>query len=184
MQHNADDLITLFNQLFETTENTILVRGLDEPIYLPAGSDSPYHPSPAAQVVFAHGYFSSALHEISHWCIAGDQRRTQVDYGYWYRPDGRTKAEQQEFEKVEAKPQALEWMLNVAAGSRFRLSADNLSGEPTDPTAFKEAVYTQLQHYLRDGVPPRAKKFIEALAAFYSVALPLRLDYFNFSELR
>lgn len=184
MQHNADDLIKLFNQLFEATENTILVRGTNEPIYLPAGSGSPYHASPAAQVVFAHGFFASAMHEISHWCIAGVQRRELVDYGYWYRPDGRTQAEQQEFEKVEAKPQALEWMLNVAAGSPFRISVDNLSGEPTDPGAFKQAVYTQLQTYLRDGVPARAQKFIEALAAFYRVELPLRLDYFNFSSLR
>ncbi len=34
-------------------------------------------------------FFASALHEISHWCVAGKARREQVDFGYWYCPDGR-----------------------------------------------------------------------------------------------
>jgi len=184
MRHNPDDLIRLFNQLFEASENTILVRGVDEPIYLPSGYPSPFSTSQSAQVVFAHGYFSSALHEIAHWCIAGPTRRAEVDYGYWYRPDGRTQAEQAEFEKVEVKPQALEWMLNTAAGSQFRISADNLSGEPSDPSAFKQAVYNQVLAYLEHGVPARAQLFIEALAQFFEVELPLRADSFPFSGLR
>src|SRR5690606_39383874 len=53
--------------------------------YLPASE-----PDGLARVVFAHGFFASALHEIAHWCIAGDYRRTLHDYGYWYCPDGRT----------------------------------------------------------------------------------------------
>ncbi|PPS58814.1 hypothetical protein CRX72_23640 [Pantoea sp. BRM17] len=61
-----------------------LIKGDDEPIYLPADAESPWH-----RVVFAHGFYASALHEISHWCIAGDARRQQVDFGYWYCPDGR-----------------------------------------------------------------------------------------------
>lgn len=184
MQHNADDLITLFNNLFEITENTILVRGQNEPIYLPAGHNNALQANSAAQIVFAHGFFASAMHEISHWCLAGEKRRALVDYGYWYRPDGRTQAEQAEFERVEVAPQALEWILNVAAASPFRISVDNLSGEPTNPSAFKLAVYNQVQKYLNEGIPARAEKFIASLANFYQVELPLRIDYFNFSELR
>ncbi len=50
--------------------------------------------------------FASALHEISHWCIAGKARRELVDFGYWYCPDGRDAMTQSQFEDVEVKPQA------------------------------------------------------------------------------
>ncbi len=53
-------------------------------------------------------FYASALHEIAHWCIAGENRCQQVDYGYWYEPNGRSEERQFEFEKVEVKPQALE----------------------------------------------------------------------------
>lgn len=35
MNHNPDDLIMLFNDLFRESYRTILVRGSDEPEYLP-----------------------------------------------------------------------------------------------------------------------------------------------------
>ena len=76
---DVEPLIALFDQTFITQFNTRLVRGGDEPVYLPANATVAYH-----QVVFAHGYFSSALHEIAHWCIAGERRRLLEDYGYWY----------------------------------------------------------------------------------------------------
>ncbi|SUC30833.1 Protein of uncharacterised function, DUF462 [Providencia rettgeri] len=82
--HNYQDLINIFDECFGVTYNTRLVKGDDEPIYLPADEAVPYH-----RIVFAHGFFTSGLHEISHWCIAGEARRQQVDYGYWYCPDGR-----------------------------------------------------------------------------------------------
>src|SRR5690606_41366486 len=85
------DLIRLFDDEFRASHNTVLVRGGDEPIYLPADEQHPQH-----RVIFAHGFYASALHEIAHWCIAGPERRLLVDYGYWYRPDGRTEAEQAE----------------------------------------------------------------------------------------
>lgn len=123
MNHSPNDLIMLFNDLFREAYRTVLVKGSDEPEYLPASG-----PEGLAQVIFAHGYYASALHEISHWCIAGEHRRTLHDYGYWYCPDGRTLQQQEAFEQVEVKPQAIEWLFSVAAGSRFHISVDNLSG--------------------------------------------------------
>ena len=80
-----------------------MIRGDDEPLYLPADKNFTYH-----QIIFAHGYYASALHEISHWCMAGKQRRLLEDFGYWYMPDGRDVDQQKTFEQVEIKPQAKE----------------------------------------------------------------------------
>jgi elongation factor P hydroxylase len=160
-RHDPDDLIRLFHATFAATDRTILVRGGSEPVYLPWGeSGAP------AQVVFAHGFFASALHEIAHWCVAGAARRALVDYGYWYKPDGRSPSEQVEFERVEVKPQALEWIFSRRAGAPFEFSADNLAA--TGPTPeFKAAVARAAERYERDGLPPRAARWADALAAFY-----------------
>ncbi len=170
-EHKVEDLIQLFNETFQHSERTILVRGDDEPIYLPADEHHPYH-----RIIFAHGFYASALHEIAHWCIAGPERRKLVDYGYWYRPDGRTEAEQREFERVEAKPQALEWALSLAAGFRFEVSVDNLSGAPVDRHAFRARVYRALCRYVEQGFPPRAKLMMERLEAFYGTRFSLPPD--------
>ncbi|WKE64169.1 elongation factor P hydroxylase [Gallaecimonas kandeliae] len=161
--HQYPDLISLFNATFLASHNTELVRGDDEPIYLPADGEHPHH-----RVVFAHGYYASALHEIAHWCLAGDQRRELVDYGYWYCPDGRDNAQQKAFEEVEVKPQAIEWGLCAAAGFRFNVSTDNLNGsaEP-DRQGFQQKVHAQVLAYLEHGFPPRAARFMEVLAEFY-----------------
>lgn len=161
--HRYEDLIHLFNTCFESTYNTRLVCGLDEPIYLPADEARSYH-----SVVFAHGFFSSALHECAHWFIAGEERRKQVDYGYWYVPDGRSAEQQALFQQVEVKPQAIEWMLSMAAGSRFQFSIDNLSGAQTDPEPFKQAVQQQVMIYTQQGLPARAALFHQVISSFYS----------------
>lgn len=157
----VEQLISLFNQSF-MAYNTRLVRGQDEPIYLPAGENSQVN-----QIVFAHGYFSSALHEIAHWCIAGDERRKQVDYGYWYCPDGRDNQQQVAFEKVEQKPQAIEWAFTVATGRCFGVSTDNLNGVQPDRKQFASFVAKQLAQYCDIGFPPRAQRFINALEQHY-----------------
>ncbi len=163
---NPLDLIQIFNTLFSHEENTRLIAGDDEPIYLPADAQTPYH-----QVIFAHGFYESALHEISHWCIAGHQRRQLVDFGYWYQPDGRTVEQQRAFEQVEVKPQALEWILSVACGRRFRVSTDNLDGDreavEQGLRAFRLAVGQQVSEYLSAGLPPRAEQLKQALLNFY-----------------
>ena len=162
ISHRYEDLIAIFNGLFRQRYNTILVRGEDEPVYLPADEDHSVN-----RLIFAHGYFASALHETAHWCIAGPRRRKLTDFGYWYRPDGRTATQQKEFERVEVKPQALEWSFSVAAGFPFRFSADNLSGEPSDMTEFKHAVREQVLVWQQEGYPRRAASFIDALKTFY-----------------
>ncbi len=80
--HQYAQLITIFNQCFSEKYNTRLVKGNDEPIYLPADSQWSYH-----RIVFAHGFYASGLYKISRWCIAGEERRKLVDFGYWYYPD-------------------------------------------------------------------------------------------------
>ncbi|MDX1443358.1 MAG: elongation factor P hydroxylase [Gammaproteobacteria bacterium] len=162
MQFNANDLIHLFNSTFADSENTVLVRGDDEPLYLPADDNQPRH-----RIIFAHGFFASGLHEIAHWCIAGRERRKLVDYGYWYRPDGRNAEEQAEFEIVEAKPQAIEKAFSDACGKPFEVSIDNLSGVPVDRSRFEQKVEAVLGHYREVGFPPRAQRFIDVLRQYY-----------------
>lgn len=172
MTHDYTDLIRLFNALFREAENTELVAGDDEPVYLPA--DRSY---PRDRVIFAHGFFASALHEISHWCIAGVERRRLVDFGYWYEPDGRSAQQQRLFESVEVKPQALEWIFSVAAGSRFNLSLDNLSGAQSGrEEAFRDNVERQARSYIREGMPPRADLFQQALVKHYRAGAPVRVE--------
>lgn len=172
--HNAEDLIAIFNNCFFEKYNTKLVRGTDEPLYVPADENNPH-----CSLIFAHGFFASALHECSHWLIAGESRRKLVDFGYWYVPDGRNEAEQTLFQTVEVKPQAMEWILSMAAKSPFRVSVDNLNGKETDTLAFKDAVYNQVKTYCENGLPARAKTFRDALVAFYNSKSSL--DFADFS---
>lgn len=166
MEHRYEQLIEVFNACFSGDYNTRLVKGDDEPIYLPADDELPYH-----RIVFAHGFYASALHEISHWCIAGAERRKLVDFGYWYCPDGRDAATQSQFEAVEIKPQALEWMFCAAAGFPFNVSCDNLDGDAEpDRVAFQRRVHAQVAHYLQAGVPERPARFIRALQDYYHTA--------------
>lgn len=162
-EHNYQDLIELFNDEFSHEYQTRLIKGLDEPIYLPKNEETPYH-----QIVFAHGFYASALHEISHWCIAGEKRRQLVDYGYWYCLDGRSAEKQAEFEVFEIKPQALDWLFCVAASFPFNVSCDNLAGDfQPDRIAFQRRVYQQVMVYLQTGIPDRADRFIKRLNVFY-----------------
>lgn len=166
MSHHSNDLIMLFNDLFRGSYRTVLVGDGDEPEYIPAE-----RPDSLARVVFTRDYFSSALHEISHWCIAGSHRRTLLDYGYWYCPDGRTAEQQQAFEQVEVKPQALEWLFSIAAGKAFHLSTDNLSGSgAANATEFRRQVVYQANTYFRNRLPVRAALFHQALLDFYGTA--------------
>lgn len=149
-------LINIFNIIFDY-QNTILVRGCDEPVYLAAANHQP------AKIIFAHGYFSSALHEISHWCIAGKKRRKLDDFGYWYCPDGRNATIQAKFEQVEIKPQAIECLLSLASVQKFYPSADNLDATfDTSKSPFSHNVYQQALDYLQhpNTMPNDAKLLI------------------------
>ncbi|WP_136681037.1 elongation factor P hydroxylase [Neptunomonas sp. XY-337] len=178
MNHNPDDLIAIFNGCFADTLNTRLLRGDDEPIYLPANDQVPYH-----GIYFAHGFYASGLHEIAHWLIAGPERRLLEDFGYWYVPDGRTQAQQRLFEQVEIKPQATEWILAQAAGFRFRVSVDNLEGDPGDTEQFKDNVHAQVLTYCQKGLPERTQVLRDALSQFYGVDRELTPDSFDRSAI-
>jgi len=174
--HKCTDLIQLFDTTFYDKYNIRLVKGNDEPIYLPSNEQCEFN-----QIVFAHGYYASALHEISHWCLAGASRRLLEDFGYWYVPDGRDQSQQQAFEQVEIKPQAIEWALCVAAGKRFDVSSDNLLGDgETDRFAFKAKVFQQVLAYLESGFPNDAEIFIKALTKYYQNPWPLNSEHFQY----
>ncbi len=158
----VDWLILHFNHWFSHL-NVTLVKGDFEPEYFPATSDT------SARIQFAHGFFNSALHEISHWSIAGEKRRLLPDLGYWYAPDGRTAEQQALFEQVEIKPQAIEWLYSQAFGRKFRVSLDNLTGDGGDGAYFKDQVFAQVQKYFKgDAQLPRdAKRLIECICLCY-----------------
>lgn len=158
VEAKAEQLIALFNELFRDSYKTVLVAGEGEPEYLPADAEHPYH-----RVIFAHGFFASALHEIAHWCVAGQARRELVDFGYWYKPDGRTEQEQREFEQVEVKPQAYEWIFSVASNHRFHFSADNLSAAVGASDQFKQGVQGKVLEMLSEGLAERPAALVKAL---------------------
>ncbi|SDM69571.1 hypothetical protein SAMN05192555_11775 [Franzmannia pantelleriensis] len=162
MTHRLDDIIALFDGLFMPGYRTRLVRGGDEPLYLPADERCDYH-----RVIFARGFYASALHEISHWCIAGARRRQLEDYGYWYLPDGRDAAQQRAFENAEVAPQALELLLAEACGHAFNVSVDNLGEVKVDRDAFRQRVEARAARYREEGLPPRAAALAAALRAYY-----------------
>lgn len=165
--HDVKELIEIFNDLFVDSENTELVSGDSEPMYLPANNEYSLN-----RIVFAHGFFSSALHEVAHWCIAGEERRKLVDYGYWYNPDGRTIDQQEAFAAVEAKPQALEWILSQGCLLKFVVSLDNLSaiesGEIDDFIYFKQSILKEIDAYKRSDIPARAILLYKALAQHFN----------------
>lgn len=177
--HKSSDLVEIFGNLFEQEFNTVLIGGAAEPVYLPAKQSGESH-----RIFFTQDYFASALHEVAHWCAAGERRRLLEDYGYWYAPDGRTQSQQMAFEKVEVKPQAMEWHFSVACGAAFRVSADNLDQGLGPSDAFTLAIADQARHYALEGLPARAGKFCEALCQFYGVDFPLTLASFNLAEIQ
>ncbi|MFT6269671.1 MAG: elongation factor P hydroxylase [Alphaproteobacteria bacterium] len=164
------DLQSIFSLCFSEYFNAQLQGNALEPLYTPANAKQT-----ANTIFYRHDYFSSALHEIAHWCIAGNKRREQIDYGYWYAPDGRTAQQQNDFELVERKPQALEWAFSIACNIPFRVSIDNLNAQDDDEEAsadqehkFTQAVNRQLTQYVKQGFPARASIFLTQLHSFYS----------------
>lgn len=149
-----------FNRLFLEQFRVVLCGGLAEPEYLPATADAP------AVVGYRQDYVRSALHEVAHWCIAGEERRCHRDYGYWYAPDGRDSAQQSVFYRVEVEPQALEWIFSRAAGIGFEPSLDNLELSDTSRRAaigFCLAIRNKAADLLQRGMNPRAERFCAEL---------------------
>lgn len=173
-----ETLINLFNGTFMQSHNTVLVGGAKEPFYAPAGGSERFD-----RVIFTQDYFSSALHEIAHWCIAGKERRTQPDYGYWYAPDGRTEAQQRAFEQVEVKPQAMERIMAKACEQPFRISADNLEAGLSASDSFAENIHAQTLVYCRDGFPERAQRLLEGMQREFQTGNVLQSSLYSFEEL-
>ena len=171
-QQKLATLLEVFNRLYSESENTRLQLGEDEPIYLPASEDVSYN-----RIIFAHGFFASALHEISHWLVAGAQRRKLEDYGYWYEPDGRTQQQQLEFEQLEIKPQALEWILSRVCGHQFHFSADNLEGGAVISSAFKNNVSIQAKLYIGQGLALRTQLLVTELCQCFAQKPPSKEDF-------
>ncbi|MGM8872163.1 elongation factor P hydroxylase [Psychrobacter sp. 2Y5] len=156
-------LMQLFNQLF-IDQQVQLVRGGHEPEYFPA------HNGELARIEFAHGFFNSALHEISHWCIAGKARRQLSDFGYWYAADGRSEAQQHAFERLEIKPQALECLFTLACQRPFQVSQDNLFADfDSSHSTFASDVYRQAQSYIAQpqSLPRDAQTLLKTLLGLF-----------------
>lgn len=147
-----DHLSRTFHESVGHAFGTRLQGGASEPLYMPGFP---------AVIYFRNDYVSSALHEIAHWCIAGPERRQKEDYGYWYKGD-RCASEQRAFEAVEARPQALEWIMSEAAGIHFRVSCDNFDEATLDLSGFRQQVRAEIPRLLRK-MPERASLFVEGL---------------------
>ena len=171
----------VFDRCFADAFRTRLIGGADEPLYQPAKTLRDHH------VLYYRGdHFASALHEVAHWCIAGAERRQQLDFGYWYVPDGRSVGEQHAFELAECKPQALEWFFSQACGYRFWVSADNLSGAVNamaDTTVFQASVLDQALCWQTDGLPERADMFFDSLCREFDTILSPRQLHFSTVDL-
>jgi len=184
-QHSSITLEALYHNCFYNDYNTQLVGNVAEPLYIPEKNNKP------AMIYYRHDYFASALHEIAHWCLAGEQRRTQEDYGYWYCSDERDVTQQRQFLQVEVKPQALEWAFSVAAGYAFDVSLDNLGAAPATASwdywqgqkqlklNFIKNCEGQVHHWLEIGFPVRAQHFIDALVEEYKTRKPLSVEDFR-----
>lgn len=149
-----------FSELFGTQYQTCLIGGADEPFYRAAATAQDEH-----HLYYRGDYPASALHEIAHWCIAGEQRRQRDDFGYWYEPGERCAERQRQFEAAEVAPQALEWLFARACGRSFQLSVDNFALDNRPPAYFAEAVLHQLQQWLATAtLPKRGALFALSLA--------------------
>jgi elongation factor P hydroxylase len=172
----AARLENVFDACFAACWETRLVGGAEEPFYQPATVAGDPH-----VLHYRYDYFASALHEVAHWCIAGERRRQQFDFGYWYAPEGRDAYQQNAFEAVECKPQALEWFFSRACGYRFQVSLDNLqmtAGANPDATAFRRCVVEQALNWQDTGLPERARIYYHALCREFGTAVPAgRLDF-------
>lgn len=157
---SPDQLETLFEHTFFAGWNTRLIGGASEPEYFAAKTGS-------AEIHYREDYVRSALHEIAHWLVAGEARRQQDDYGYWYAPDGRSASQQREFFRVEVAPQAIEWLLSLAAGIDFEPSIDNLGGassiDPEEIQTFETSLRERIDWLLQGNLSERTRLMLAGL---------------------
>ncbi|CAG9296926.1 elongation factor P hydroxylase [Celerinatantimonas diazotrophica] len=132
-------------------------------------ADEPFYQAPRANsnaiLYFRSNYPRSLLHEMSHYCLAGDRRRDLDDFGYWYTPCGRTTEEQLRFEVVEARPQGLEKLMCEIVGIKFSPSTDDFSGRPPSES-FLQHLELAYQEMLVNP-PPTANKVLSGMRSYW-----------------
>jgi len=178
---DAARLESVFNNLFSATCATRLRGGAEEPLYQPAAVAGELH-----TLHYRQDFFASALHEIAHWCIAGDERRQLFDFGYWYAPEGRGLDQQKAFEAAERKPQALEWYFSKACAYRFQASIDNFAlaeAELHQVDDFRQTLLLQALNWRKIGLPDRAAKFYLALCSEFGTVVPAHRQSFTLADL-
>ena len=89
---------------------------------------------------------------------------------------------QAEFENVEIKPQAIEWLLSTAAGFEFNVSVDNLNGEQTCRFDFQQRVHQQVLTLINNGFNSRTEALLKALSHFYNTPWPMSAQQFNWQH--
>jgi elongation factor P hydroxylase len=164
-------LLALLNNKYLGQFNTQVVGGFDEPFYKSSDNGN------KAEIQFSHDYIRSALHELSHWCVAGEERRELDDYGYWYAVDGRNQQQQDEFFKLEIKPQAIEWAFSIVCEVKFEASVDNLNNTVYGIEEFKENLDIQMQVYIMNGFSKRVSEIIKLMAD--NQAIDNYMDYIS-----
>lgn len=155
---NDDELCALLiAQLAIILPDLIIKGGAEEPFYEAAKGNT------KAILYFRSNYPRSLLHELAHYCLAGEKRRQIDDFGYWYIPCGRTADEQLQFEKVESRPQGLEKAMCEAVGLNFIPSLDDFSGRPSSDEFLKKL--DEAYQEMLSSPPPTAKKVLNQLVS-------------------
>jgi len=153
----ACEIAACFDACFAQAQSTLLVGGLDEPLYLPGARGR------LARLYYREDFAASALHEAAHWCIAGRQRRERTDFGYAYVPPPRSERQQASFFAAELKAQSLESVFADAADVTFRPSADNLQARTRDFMAQVQQARPAVINWLRTSPDARAREFLSRL---------------------
>jgi elongation factor P hydroxylase len=136
-------------------------------LQIEGGHSEPFYRAPRDGALgclqFRHDYPRSLLHEIAHYCLAGDDRRRMDDFGYWYAPEGRTTEQQLAFEAAEVRPQALEWLFCDCLGLPFSPSRDDFSQRPDDGSFLRQI--QEAREAFISAPPPTAARVLRALQA-------------------
>jgi len=189
-KHSSCDLEQIFSQCFLEDFATVLIGGWPEPYYLPRGWSldsletgdrvrielSRMDTERVSMLCYRSSFFASALHEVAHWCIAGESRRKQSDFGYWYVPECRDARQQNDFQRVEVRPQALELLFSIACDYPFRASYDNPDldngsfGTAKIQQEFTRQILKAGYAYVDEEIPARASHFMMALGEFYGIS--------------
>ena len=173
---SLSELLDLLNNNYLHQYTTRIIGGFDEPFY------HTFREGQQAEIQFSHDYIRSALHELSHWCVAGVERRKLDDFGYWYAADGRNQQQQDEFFRVEVKPQAIEWAISIVAGVDFEASVDNLHNQVSGVKEFERNLHKRIQKYLNEGFPKRVEEILLIIAGYRRIVAPYKYISLKLSQ--